>query len=355
MTFRLLAAVLLPAVVLSFSPVRAELSPELRQVLATDAPDSADSKLTGRYEGSVIIGQTVKAFDELTLPNGPAEGEEYDNEKKFTSTVTLQGKVTRTMYLSPEGRSSLEVFANFKDALTEKGFAPAFECAKEACGPSFKVLKYAWDKPETKVISEKAEQLRNLVGDAMLDKIIDPRYVLMTMGEGDEVTTVAVFAGQNQGGTFGTYSEAIQNRVGVLVEIVEPKGREKKMVTISAEEIDSTITADGKIILYGILFDFDKATIKPESQPQLDEMAHYLESNADEKVFVVGHTDNQGEIDYNMKLSAARADAVVKALAKAGISSKRLVAKGVGPLVPVASNRSEEGQALNRRVELVEQ
>jgi OOP family OmpA-OmpF porin len=71
---------------------------------------------------------------------------------------------------------------------------------------------------------------------------------------------------------------------------------------------------------------------------------------------VVGHTDSVGKIDYNMQLSNARAEAVVKTLiTKYGVSQNRLDSYGVGPLAPVASNETEEGRALNRRVELVKE
>jgi outer membrane protein OmpA-like peptidoglycan-associated protein len=356
MNLRPLPLILVFAALLSLPfPARAEPSATLLKVLTEDAKGAKDSKLTGRYEGSFIVGQTTKDFDELTLPSGPAEGADYDSNRKFTATITAHGKVTRTLYVAPEGRSSLEVFSNFLDALREKGYGPAYECAKDACGPSFKVLKYAWDNPSAIVRSEGADNDRKAVSDAMFDRVIDPRYALMKLGDGEEAAYVAVFAAQNQGGTFGDVSQVLQNRVGVLVEIVDPKAREKKMVTLSAEDIGNEIGENGKVILYGVLFDFDKATIKPESQPQLDEMARYLTENADRKVYIVGHTDNQGKLDYNLKLSAARAASVAKALAAAGVDAARMVAKGVGPLVPVASNADEEGQAKNRRVELVEQ
>ncbi len=76
-------------------PARANA--ELENLLTTDAPGSADSPLTGRYDGSSIVGQTVRAFDELHLPSGPAKGETYADDKAFTATVTPQGKVTRTL------------------------------------------------------------------------------------------------------------------------------------------------------------------------------------------------------------------------------------------------------------------
>jgi outer membrane protein OmpA-like peptidoglycan-associated protein len=85
-------------------------------------------------------------------------------------------------------------------------------------------------------------------------------------------------------------------------------------------------------------------------------MAKFLKTNAATRVFIVGHTDNKGTLDYNVGLSGRRAEAVVKALAtKYGIEANRLTPRGLGPLAPVATNRSEDGRAKNRRVEMVEQ
>jgi outer membrane protein OmpA-like peptidoglycan-associated protein len=79
-----------------------------------------------------------------------------------------------------------------------------------------------------------------------------------------------------------------------------------------------------------------------------------LEQNPKLKIFVVGHTDSDGSVESNMKLSSDRAAAVVKALTENGISATRLKSSGVGPYCPVESNHTDEGKAKNRRVELVE-
>lgn len=336
------------------APALAE-NAEFVAVLQQDAAGAADLPLTGRYEGSYIVGQTKKAFDELTLPSGAAEGEEYDDKKKFTTSFTVQGKVTRTLYVSPSGRSSLEVFGNHIDDLKAQGFESVYECAREACGPSFKVLKYSWDNKQALVVSEGAEQVRKMASESMFDRVIDPRYALLKSGEAGNETYVAVFAAQNQGGTFGDMSEALQNRVGVLLEVVEPKAREQKIVTLSAGEIGSNLINEGRAVIYGIYFDFDKATIKSESDEQLGEIVSFLQSTDGATFYIVGHTDNQGKLDYNTKLSQARAAAVVKALARLGADAGKLSAKGVGPLAPASTNDTEEGRALNRRVEIVRQ
>ncbi|MFZ1615620.1 MAG: OmpA family protein, partial [Holophaga sp.] len=107
---------------------------------------------------------------------------------------------------------------------------------------------------------------------------------------------------------------------------------------------------------YGITFDTGKADIKPSSEPALTEIAKLLKGQPALKLHVVGHTDNVAGLDLNLKLSKARAEAVVQALTtKHGIASNRLIPHGVGPVAPVASNDAEAGRAKNRRVELVKQ
>lgn len=137
--------------------------------------------------------------------------------------------------------------------------------------------------------------------------------------------------------------------------IVEKTAMNQDIVA-NADAFSNDIKATGHVSVYGIYFDTGKSEIKPESDAALAEIAKLLKGDAGLKVNVVGHTDNVGGIDSNMELSRARADAVVQALtSKHGIEAKRLRSYGVGPLAPVASNKTEDGKAKNRRVELVEQ
>jgi outer membrane protein OmpA-like peptidoglycan-associated protein len=126
-------------------------------------------------------------------------------------------------------------------------------------------------------------------------------------------------------------------------------------ITANADAFASGLKAHGHIAVEGIFFDTGKADLKPESQQAIGEVAKLLKADPALKVFVVGHTDNVGAVDANMKLSQDRAQAVVQALVRGGISAARLRAFGSGPYAPVASNDAEAGRAKNRRVELVKQ
>jgi OmpA-OmpF porin, OOP family len=318
-------------------------------IMEVDAEGAADSPFTGRYEGATIVGQTSKEFDELSLPAGPANAK----TKTFSQVVSQKGRVLRSLYVTPEARATLDVFGNHVDALKAKGFVTVFECAKASCGPNFKDLKYKLNDAATLVISNTANTRRVAVSKFMFGKIEDPHYALLKKGDAGNETYVAVFAAQNEGGNHGDVSKALKSRVGVLIESVEPGEREDKIVTLSADDIGTALGAEGRVVIYGVFFDFDRATIKPESTEQLAEMVRFLKNASSSRVFVVGHTDNTGELDYNLKLSTARAKAVADALSVAGIAPERLMAKGVGPLAPLSTNSNELGQAKNRRVELV--
>ncbi|MDX2170094.1 MAG: OmpA family protein [Deltaproteobacteria bacterium] len=107
-----------------------------------------------------------------------------------------------------------------------------------------------------------------------------------------------------------------------------------------------------RIVLRGVGFDFNSATLRPDALPVLDQAALLLKENPDIAVRVEGHTDNVGSAEYNLKLSVRRAEAVYRYLVNQGIDPERLRVEGFGLTRPVASNDTESGRAQNRRVEL---
>lgn len=165
-------------------------------------------------------------------------------------------------------------------------------------------------------------------------------YTTLQVTRGQAEVWVAVVAAGN-----GMYT----------VEIIE-KQLMNQEVTANAGSLAGSIRDTGKAAVYGIYFDTGQSEIKPESEAAIGEIAKMLKADGGLKLYVVGHTDNTGGFDSNLKLSQARAAAVAGALInRYGIAAARLIPFGAGPVMPVASNGSEEGRARNRRVELVAQ
>jgi len=343
----LLLASLAPAVALAADPA---ITAEMEK----DQPGAHDFAPAGRYDGAHLLAQTVKAFDELTLPAGLVVTDATQTAPHFKSLITARGKVTRTLYIAPAGRSTLEILVNHEDALKAAGYEIAFECAGDACGEGFAKLKYNGDNPDSRVVVEKAGQTRDYLMRAMLEYVKDVRYALMKKSAPGGDSYVGIYVAQMTGGSLGDSSTALTGSEGILIEAVESKAMEQKIVTIKADEIDAKMASEGRIALYGIFFDFDKAMVKPDSKPQIEEIAKLLKASPDLHVLIVGHTDNKGKLAYNQTLSQKRAKAVVDLLVKSyGIPAAQMTAVGIGPAAPLASNDSEEGQAKNRRVELV--
>jgi OmpA-OmpF porin, OOP family len=305
-----------------------------------DVPKSKDPAGLPRYSGSVIFGYEFADFDESNFPVGKAF---FTDKRGFEKTLRAEGKRTRVLYLAPEGRSSLEVMRNYTDTLTKAGYKPIFECARDTCGVDVEDALYASNK-------QKKLEASQVSAFAFTMGVSDQRLFVAELKQGGASSYVMVFAAASGNAAVNE----IKNRVTVYVEQIQAGQMENRMETVKSSEIQQAMTRDGKVAIYGVLFDTDKADIKPASTPQLEEMGRYLQQNPSVAVYIVGHTDNQGKLDYNLSLSQRRADAVVNALATTyKIARTRLVAKGVAGLSPVASNQAEEGRAKNRRVELV--
>ncbi|WGZ94427.1 MAG: DUF4892 domain-containing protein [Candidatus Thiothrix putei] len=329
---------------------------------ANDRQGSADLPYLKRYEGAVIIDQVQKSFDEFSLPISRLEeaGKKGDNDLFLpTRKLDVEGKVTRSVYLVPEGRSPLEVIRNYQEEVSGKGGSLLFECKGEECGGSptnsanvfvnrtgLLYLVYPY---------ELMVQPKFSTGDcAIRHPHSDQRYIAMKMAtpEGNEVHLALLsYIMQADIGS----CNALNGRTVLVLAAVEGKAREQRMATIvPADDMGKGIGEEGHVALYGIHFDYDKADLKPDSKPQLEEIAKLLKTDTALNVLVVGHTDNQGELDYNLNLSRHRAEAVVRALVSDyGIDATRLSAQGVGMAAPVASNQTPDGQAMNRRVEVV--
>jgi OOP family OmpA-OmpF porin len=277
--------------------------------LAQDADGCKDHPLFTRFPNTHIIDCQSSQFDLRKFPVG-----QPGKDDLALKSVEVEGPVRWLGYELNEGAtppSGLQIMRNFENA------------AKKA-GGTVEGQYPGWCK-------------------AMYDQEGMPRmgngctsYALaLKFLRGGKETWVFLQAGESDGSYSMTVSE-----------------REAMKQDVAVNELADKLAKDGFVALY-VNFDTGKATIKPDSAKTLDDAAAALKVAAALRVEVAGHTDNVGSPDANLRLSQERAQAVMAALAGRGIKADRLTAKGYGQTTPVADNRTEEGRARNRRVELV--
>jgi outer membrane protein OmpA-like peptidoglycan-associated protein len=107
------------------------------------------------------------------------------------------------------------------------------------------------------------------------------------------------------------------------------------------------------LTLSDVLFETDRAVLKPGAIRKLDPLVTYIVNHPREQVIIEGHTDNVGTASFNLDLSSRRAEAVQKALVANGVNSSRIITRGMGEQYPLASNSTEAGRLMNRRVEVI--
>jgi len=241
-----------------------------------------------------------------------ADDKEFD-EYKFCDgkkPVTVEGKMWKREYgLKNEGKeaSGLQIIRNYSNAIKNMGGTILIEGTREAIEA---------------VCGEGEGYARQVNGR-------------VTKG-GKELWVQVGYHEYN-----GTY----------IITVLEKEAM-KQDVTASA--MLDALNREGHVALY-VNFDTGKSIIKPESQPIIEQIVQMMKSNPELKISVQGHTDNVGSPKSNKTLSEARAKAVIAAIVEEGIDTKRLSALGHGQDKPIADNKTEEGRAKNRRVELVKE
>lgn len=311
-----------------------------------DAPGYKDYPGLPRYEGSTLILQSEQKFGELGLQIGGLSGPESSDPKEVRK---VEGRLFRSTYLLPNlaagKRSTLEIAANYASAFKDAGFTPIWSGDDREIrnGPPRRYYS----------VPELDHQL-------LTTGVKERRYFCV---EKSGLFAAVYISARSWEHTIKEKSEANpwkkdvtipQESVVIQVDVVDTRAMEEKMIHISAAEMQKSISSSGKVAIYGLLFDFNEATIKPESAPTLQEMASLLKAEPSLKVLVVGHTDNVGTFDFNEDLSKRRAKAVVEELSsKHSIEASRMTPLGASFMAPVSTNTTEEGRKLNRRVEVV--
>jgi outer membrane protein OmpA-like peptidoglycan-associated protein len=317
---------------------------------------SKDHPLIRRYEGSIIIGYEFQKFGDADVLLAPVKGGGPGMANQLTPTKSrrVEGQVIRILYLVPEGRSPLEVARNYEQELKSQGFETVFRCARAECGGDDGWLAeyylYSLDRRIKQTPATGGSAPQGQISEYALSSAKNQQFLTArrTTPEGEAYASVYVATND-----FNVFKETYGHAV-VLLDVVETAPMETRMITVDAASIAEDVATTGRVALYGIYFDTDKAELKPESGPTLEEIAKYLTQDPKVNLYVVGHTDNVGDYQHNLTLSDRRAGAVVRELTtRHGVSAARLKPAGTGPLAPVAPNDTEEGRAKNRRVELV--
>jgi OmpA-OmpF porin, OOP family len=304
-----------------------------------DAAGTSDHPAVSRFKGSILLGSSVNPFESVVVALGPMKFDNAARRARAAKEETVEAQVTRHTYLAPAGTTALEVARNYEQALSSAGFKTLYRCGPADCGSPAPGSVYRNAMPS----------LSRYQGQAFFNAR-ESFYMVARGGGGTAPMTVLVMVGEFTANRRAGHGQALVQQV-----ILQPKDTSLGNVTADAKAMSGEIAQSGKATLYGLLFDTGSAVLKAESKPQLGEIAKLLQSNAKLNVIVVGHTDSQGSLDLNIKLSEQRAAAVVKALtSEYGVAPARLTARGAGMIAPVASNRSDAGRAKNRRVEIVE-
>ncbi len=285
-----------------------------------------DHPLISRFPGAYMTFYLQRNYDDFVLLRCPDANVRSD--LKECKPFHIAGKLTKIKYGVPSKHGGFEVYSNYLDALKRAGYNILANIRTRAV---------RWFVARDEKWQEGNPSPFDLTEDN------DQHYYIAAVTPKKDAY-VAIYVAEGYMGRDGA----------IFVAVVEPQ--KLQLGQVSAKTIADKLQAQGHIALYGIYFDFNKATIKPESKPTLEAIAKFLRSHPKIKVYIVGHTDNVGKLSYNMQLSKKRAEAVRESLVKDyKIDAKRMRAFGVGPLAPVASNHTESGRAKNRRVELVEQ
>ena len=334
------------------------------KIPTADIKGSRDNPVLKRYEGSFIVAYERKSFGELTLPLSPLEPvpekqtQQNNRVHEAKKKKSLEGSYTRLAYLAPAERSPLEVLRNYQDEIKGAGGTVLFECKGAECGGSpqrssgggggdMSLAMYLY--PPERVTDPHGSN----GWCALSERITDQRYTAAELPQSDAHVSVHTYTIVSP--DKNDVCNGFNGRTIAVVDIIEAKAREKKMVTVDAGEMAKSIDTSGRVALYGIYFDFNKADVKPESSATLEQIAALLKQDAGLKLLVVGHTDNVGSFAFNTDLSQRRAAAVVAALTtRFGVAKDRLTPVGVSFASPIAPNKTDEGRAKNRRVELVE-
>jgi OOP family OmpA-OmpF porin len=286
------------------------------------ASPRGDHPEVASYPGAKIKDFDFKEFEEAQLLLAPPKRNSA-GEWVVDKVLPVEGKVTYIRYEMAETVSALQVFRNYQSSLRRSGFTELFVCERPCLteGTSLVNLR-PWVKG------------RDLTYTAYKD--------------------IQYLAAQ-RGGTYVSLAVGFWGSTPQAYLFVTEKGQMDTglMAVTGASPMAQALSTQGKVDVYGFLFDSGKSQLKPGSAASLSELAQVLRDNPSLKLALIGHTDDVGQPQANLELSTARAQAVALALvSEHGIDPVRLQASGQGASQPLTPNTDDLARAQNRRVEV---
>lgn len=306
---------------------------------AEDVKGSHDHPAVARYPGSEIQWYSMENDRPYKVPTGPATG-----YRLIGNWIKTEGRLTRIYYALEDGEHThAEVWRHFMATLPAAGFEIIASGLKEKLDRGPEVGSRNWQEIVFAANPWKYDRhATNMLGDTATSGGSGSIVLKKERPEGTVYTVVSV------------YQFSAKN-VSILVDVLETGSAQSGLIVADAESIESSLRDQGHAALDGILFEAGTANLKDESAAALEQVAAYLKKRSGKMFYVVGHTDSEGALEDNLRLSLERAQTVANALVKNyGIKAGRLECHGVGPLVPTVSNESDGGRTQNQRVELVE-
>jgi len=318
--------------------------------ICPDVDGAIEHSVVKKYNNSCIIGYKESKFDAVRLPTATQIA------GKETESITVEGKVIDMLFgIENTSRATvLEVQRNYEQALINSGMKVLFscrnknECFKYGNGNFFHNYPSLGDVDHLSTFeNQKLKYFRFALSGHHKNTDADEAYFIAQGQKLNTKYTIALLIRYNRSSWKG-----LTDNIFVFAKIIEEEVMDDNQVTF--ESIDEKIKNEGKEVFDNIHFDFGSDNLTQDSYVIIEQISIYLNGNPNQKYFIVGHTDNVGSLASNLTLSQSRATAVVDALIqKYQVNPSQISAHGLAQLSPRAANTTEEGRALNRRVEVV--
>lgn len=272
-----------------------------------------------------VNNAVLPPFPYLEYPPGLDSSMAFTDKANFDSLYVVTGKQFRKVegrveshkfYLSDANMGEAEARRNYEKLIAQMGGVKVNDATPSELAPA--------SSEEPAVNDQKTRSDWTMTYDAYLVRKPDQLVWIVLMSSNSNINTL----------------------------VVAEQPFKQTVAFVTADAMQSQLASAGHVALY-INFDTDKASVRPDGRPAVDEIAKLLEKDPSLKLTIEGHTDNVGDPAHNKALSQQRADAVMGSLIAAGIAKERLSTVGLGDTKPVADNKDEAGRARNRRVELV--